>query len=96
MKRLTLILFIALCVKALPCTSNLDCEIGSSCLKSGGFLQPGVCIGGMNPGNKHDKAPVYNPNDRSDTIGETCSYDLDCGMGRRCLKSGYNMYGTCY
>lgn len=77
------------------CQFSSDCEIGSKCIKSG-YNMNGVCIGGMNPGNRGDSQPVYNAYNASDLVGKQCSYDMECGFGRRCIKEGYNLYGVCY
>lgn len=55
----------------------------------------GVCVGGMNPGNRYDREPVTDPMDLNGTTGNTCSYDMDCGMGSVCIKSRYSMNGVC-
>ncbi len=92
------------------CQFDVDCGVGSKCVKRVGQLY-GVCVGGLTPGNKYDDEPVYNPLDlnrgykgysdgdarrgRDDdgTYGDTCTFDIDCGIGRECVKSG--LYGTC-
>lgn len=79
----------------LACQFNTDCNPGSQCLKSG-YGMYGVCVGGTNPGNSNDQKPVYNSFNRDDRVGNTCNFDTQCGYGRRCVKSGYNLQGTCY
>ena len=32
--------------------------------------------------------------DANGTYGDTCSFDVDCGVGKKCLK-GSGIYGTC-
>lgn len=44
---------------ATACSFDTDCSVGSKCLKKSGALN-GVCVGGMNPGNRYDREPVYN------------------------------------
>jgi len=77
------------------CRSLFDCSIGSRCEKPPGS-QLGVCKGGMNPGNIHDKKPVKKIGDMTGKYGDKCSYDLDCGIGGKCAKEGPgSLYGTC-
>ena len=62
----TIILFCLLIPKfANACAFNLDCNIGSKCMKPSGSLY-GYCVGGMNPGNSNDKKqllPIGMPQD---------------------------------
>lgn len=56
------------------------------CVKA--FGDPyGICAGGTAPGNRNDRQPVYNPLDINRTCGNTCQYDLDCGIGSMCYTS---------
>lgn len=79
---------------AFSCSGDLDCSIGSKCVKPRGSMY-GYCMGGMNPGNQHDNQPARNPLDMTGRQGNTCSGDLDCGIGGRCAKGRGSMYGTC-
>lgn len=76
------------------CSFDTDCEIGSQCLKPRGSLY-GYCVGGISPGNANDRRPARNPLDLTGKQGNTCSFDLDCGIGGQCVKSSGNLYGTC-
>jgi hypothetical protein len=80
-------------VPALGCAFDLDCAIGSKCYKPSGSLY-GWCVGGMSPGNSNDKKPAYDPMDLTGKKGNTCSFDLDCGIGGQCVKDS-GIYGTC-
>lgn len=73
---------------------DTDCFPGSRCLKPPGQLY-GVCAGGLFPGNDHDREPVRDPFDPWDARGETCQFDLDCGIGNRCLKRAGALEGVC-
>ena len=42
------------------CQFDTDCEPGSKCLKASGSIY-GVCVGGISPGNRNDRQPVYSP-----------------------------------
>ena len=84
----------ALSVPSAACQFDTDCTPGAKCLKNSGAIY-GVCIGGIQPGNNHDRNPVYDPLDPNRTVGNTCSFDTDCGPGSSCLKSSGSIYGTC-
>jgi hypothetical protein len=79
---------------ALACQFDTDCSPGSQCLKSSGSIY-GVCAGGLSPGNDDDRQPVYDPLDPNESVGNTCSFDVDCGPGNRCLKSDGHIKGVC-
>ena len=80
---------------AVACAFDTDCDPGSKCIKSSGSIY-GVCAGGISPGNSNDQEPVYDPLDPNETVGNTCSFDTDCGPGSKCLKSSGSIYGTCF
>ena len=79
---------------ASSCAFDTDCNPGSKCAKASGQIY-GVCVGGISPGNKFDRQPVYSPLDPNRTTGNTCSFDTDCGPGSKCVKSGGSIYGAC-
>lgn len=79
---------------ALACQLDTDCGVGSQCLKAGGQVY-GVCAGGMNPGNKSDRSPVYSPLDPNRTVGNTCDFDTSCGPGSKCIKGSGQIHGVC-
>lgn len=76
------------------CQFDTDCEVGSKCLKQSGQLN-GMCVGGLNPGNRNDENPYSNGLDINKTEGDTCSFDTDCGPGSKCMKGSGQIYGTC-
>jgi hypothetical protein len=39
---------------AYACVVDVDCAVGSKCLKQAGQVY-GICVGGMNPGNSNDR-----------------------------------------
>lgn len=96
MKFLKTLLCIALVfpAMALACSFDTDCNPGSICAKSSGSIY-GVCIGGISPGNRNDRQPVYAPLDTNRTYGNTCSFNTDCGPGSVCVKSGGSISGAC-
>jgi hypothetical protein len=75
------------------CIHDTDCGIGSQCVKSKSSIY-GVCMGGMNPGNRYDRQPTYDPLDATGTRGKSCSYDTECGPGLKCVM-GSSIQGTC-
>jgi len=85
--------FSILSSQVFACQFDVDCSPGSKCLKKRSQLY-GVCIGGIKPGNKWDKKPVYDPLDTNRTTGNTCSFNVDCGPGSKCVKS-HGIYGVC-
>lgn len=93
-------LALAICVlvitatASLACSFDTDCQAGSHCLKSSGSIY-GVCAGGLFPGNTHDQQPVHAPLDLDRTYGNTCSFDIDCGVSNRCVKSSGSITGVC-
>ena len=76
------------------CSFDTNCSPGSKCLKQPGQIY-GVCMGGIQPGNKWDRQPVYDPLDPNRTTGNTCSFDTHCGPGSKCVKSTGSIYGVC-
>ena len=76
------------------CSFDTDCQVGSKCLKQNGQIV-GVCIGGLFPGNKNDRTPVKDWLDINGTVGNTCSFDVDCGPGSACIKSRGAIEGVC-
>lgn len=90
MKAFILILLVA--GPAYGCVWDVDCQVGSTCLKEQGSLY-GVCAGGMRPGNSNDRVPVRDPLDLTGKVGNTCTSNFDCGIGGRCQMSG--LQGVC-
>ncbi len=91
---LTALFLLLFAETTLACSFDTDCEVGSRCAKATGAIY-GVCVGGLFPGNKHDREPVYSPTDLNRTYGNTCSFDIDCGPGSTCFKPQGGLYGTC-
>jgi hypothetical protein len=91
-----IILTLVLCLYGSPsfsCQFTTDCSPGSSCVKPSGSLY-GWCVGGLYPGNSNDRKPARDPLDLTGKRGNTCSFDIDCGVGGKCVK-GASIYGTC-
>src|SRR5712691_4919718 len=81
-------------MSAFACSFDTDCEVGSKCLKRAGALY-GICAGGLFPGNRNDQVPVHDPLDLDRSVGNTCSFDVDCGVSNKCLKSVGSIEGVC-
>lgn len=82
------------CSAAFSCAFDLDCAPGSKCVKNPGSIY-GICYGGMMPGNANDEQPVFAPLDLNGSVGNTCGFNLDCGLNMICLKQGSNLQGVC-
>lgn len=80
-------------VQAMACSFDTDCSPGSKCLKPNGRVI-GMCTGGHFPGNRFDRVPYDDPFDPNRTVGETCSFNIECGPGNRC-QMGSGTYGVC-
>ena len=91
---IVLLCTIFLSSETLACAFDLDCMPGSKCIKPPASLF-GVCAGGMFPGNSFDSEPVVNPLDLNQTFGNTCSFNLDCGLNMVCAKQQGNILGVC-
>jgi len=76
------------------CEFDTDCEVGSQCIKSSGSLY-GICAGGVYPGNNYDEVPVKGEFDLDGTYGNTCSFDIDCGINNKCYKENGSINGVC-
>lgn len=91
------IIALALLGEANACQFDTDCEPGSRCLKASGSLY-GVCVGGISPGNRNDRQPVYSPTDPNNTYGDTCTLipasSTQIAVQAQFAKSG-GIYGTC-
>ena len=88
------LLLLLLSSEVWACAFDTDCSPGSKCLKKSGQIY-GLCIAGIQPGNKWDQRPVYDPLDPNRTTGSTCSFDTDCGPGSKCVKSTGSIHGVC-
>ncbi len=75
---------------ASSCTFDLDCDIGSECVKSPD-ASSGSCVGGLFPGNDSDTA--FSGSDLGGSDG-SCSFDSDCGVGSICNKLD-GIFGRC-
>jgi hypothetical protein len=82
------------CGQSFACSFDTDCSVGSKCTKTSGSLY-GVCKGGIQPGNAYDRAPVIAPLDPNKKIGDTCSFDTNCGPGNICSKDQGSINGVC-
>jgi hypothetical protein len=94
--RLTIlsVLLLAVSSPALGCQFDTDCDVGSKCVKEDGKLY-GFCADGLNPGNDNDRLPYRDPLDINQTEGDTCSFDVDCGPGSKCVKGRGSIKGVC-
>jgi hypothetical protein len=96
MKKLVATIIFLFCLSSISvfaCQFDTDCDVGSKCAKQRGSLY-GRCVGGLNPGNQNDRQPARDPLDMTGKKGNTCTFDLDCGVGGKCVK-GSGIYGTC-
>jgi hypothetical protein len=85
---------------ALCCSFTADCAPGSVCLNVPSNPHPefGVCIGGLSPGNDHDRDPVLPTKGIQDvdgTYGNTCLSDSGCGTDSKCAKDPGAIQGVC-
>lgn len=96
MKNLILTICLILPKPVIACWYDIDCDIGFTCVKDSGY-EEGVCVG-----KKYRNTP---PNDSSypkepkgywnKNKGNSCSYDAQCDVGEKCLKSDFSLYGVC-
>ncbi len=96
MKKRVLFLVFALSLlsfSVFACEFDTDCNVGSECYKPNGGIY-GWCVEGLYPGNQNDTEPASDPLDITGKKGNTCSFDVDCGVGGQCVK-GDGIYGTC-
>jgi hypothetical protein len=93
LKLIALLILSLISTYVLSCEFSTDCEIGSKCIKPRGSIY-GYCMGGSNPGNQNDRKPSTNPYDMTGAEGNTCTFDLDCGIGGQCVK-GNGIEGIC-
>jgi len=91
-----LVLLVAsLCAGAAQsCQFNTDCDVGSKCHKKSGQME-GICQGGLNPGNDNDRKPYRDSLDISKSVGNTCQFNTDCGVGAKCQKESGKLNGVC-
>ncbi len=89
-----LIMISMLTFPSFACQFNTDCAVGSKCMKASGKLE-GICAGGMEPGNTNDRTPYHDSLDISQSVGDTCSFDTDCGVGAKCSKESGKLNGVC-
>jgi hypothetical protein len=97
MDKLKTLIAVSLCyisINGFACGFDTDCEVGSKCVKSGGSIY-GICAGGMSPGNRNDRVPAKAPLDLDRSYGNTCSFDMDCGVNNKCYKERGNIDGVC-
>ena len=96
MKLIKILLLLATIAPAIifACSFDTDCNPGSKCMKGRNQIY-GVCAGGIAPGNRNDRQPVYAPLDVNKTYGNTCSFDTDCGPMSKCLKDSSSITGVC-
>lgn len=92
--RIFLLIALLFPVVVMACSFDTDCNPGSKCEKPTNSIY-GICMGGISPGNKNDREPVYSPLDLNGTVGNTCSFDVDCGPGSKCAKSRGSIEGAC-
>ena len=93
--QLILVLILWIPFKTFACEFNTDCDPGSKCQKYNQYSLYGVCVGGLNPGNKGDRKPVRDSLDRNSKVGSQCSFNTDCDIGHKCMKEAGQLYGTC-
>ena len=94
LKFIILSISIFLSTGAFACSFDTDCEVGSKCVRSSGAIY-GICAGGLFPGNGNDDVPVEDPLDLDGTYGDTCSFDIDCGVSNKCYKESGSIEGVC-
>lgn len=82
-----LILLAVISITGQACSSDFDCQFGSTCVKTG-YNWTGVCLGGLQPGNQNDNHP-------SPQEGQPCTGPIECGLGHQCVKQFGSMYGVC-
>jgi hypothetical protein len=86
----------SICAEA--CSSDFDCGIGGTCIKTGRDMD-GVCTNRFGASETRGREKYYEDDSPKDgwgsKAGKECSSRLDCGIGGNCIKMNNSMYGTC-
>lgn len=90
MKKLLIVLLIALPMSGFACRTADECGLGERCV-DGGVWGEGHC---SSPSDDvyNTRSPYYNGG--SDRTGQGCQANWDCGYGRVCVMTGYGR-GVC-
>ena len=94
MNQFAFLIFTLIVMNSMACQYDFDCQTGSRCMKESGNIY-GICQGGMNPGNANDQLPITDPLDLDQTVGDTCQFDIDCGVSNVCIKESGYIIGVC-
>lgn len=89
--RLIALLVLVVTAPAYPCTKDIDCEHGATCIKKQAYQLEGVCSSGRDLQDSATRMTGSLPPQQF----TPCTSDINCRYGERCIKGQYEHSGKC-